>query len=88
MLFGHLKRREFIALLGGSGGVAARGRAQQPVMPVVGLLHSQSADGYKEPLRGFRQDLRKQAISRAKTLRLNTASPRVKSTFCRCWPLT
>ena len=33
-------------------------RAQPPTMPVVGLLHSQSADGYKEPLRGFRQGLK------------------------------
>ena len=45
---------------------------------------SQSADGYKEPLRGFRQGLKEQAISRAKTWRLNTASPRIKIDLCRC----
>jgi putative tryptophan/tyrosine transport system substrate-binding protein len=54
-----MRRREFIILLGGT--VAGRPlavRAQPPTMPVVGLLHSQSADGYKEPLRGFRQGLK------------------------------
>src|SRR5262249_44847292 len=42
-----MKRREFIALLGAGGLLAVkvrRGRAQQPAMPVIGLLHSTSAD--------------------------------------------
>src|SRR5215475_3790577 len=43
-----IKRREFIALVG-SGGLlltakVRRARAQQPAMPVIGLLHSTSAD--------------------------------------------
>src|SRR6478672_4067385 len=32
-------------------------RAQQPV-PIIGFLHSQSPDGFTEPLRGFRQGLK------------------------------
>ena len=44
----NIKRREFFALVGGGGLLLAaevrRARAQQPALPVVGFLHSVSAD--------------------------------------------
>jgi ABC-type uncharacterized transport system substrate-binding protein len=55
-----MKRREFITLLGG-GTVAwpIVAHAQQPVtMPVIGVLHSQSPEGYTEHWRAFRQGLK------------------------------
>jgi putative tryptophan/tyrosine transport system substrate-binding protein len=54
----HIRRREFIATLGGA--IAAwplTVRAQQPSMPIAGLLGATSAQGYAAQLEAFRRGL-------------------------------
>jgi putative tryptophan/tyrosine transport system substrate-binding protein len=56
-MFG-MRRRDFVALLGGAATLPLAARAQQSAIPVVGFLDPRSPDGMTERLRGFRQGLK------------------------------
>src|SRR5262245_26869333 len=52
-----MKRREFIAGLGGAAAIPLAARAQEPAMPVVGVLGPTTATVGADRVRAFQQGL-------------------------------
>jgi putative ABC transport system substrate-binding protein len=63
-----MRRREFIAGLGSAAAWPVLARAQQPIMPVVGFLLSQSADDYKIEIAAFLQTLKEAGFVAGQTV--------------------
>jgi putative tryptophan/tyrosine transport system substrate-binding protein len=57
MQFDQLKRREFITLISGVTAWPLAARAQQPTMPVIGILGSMAAADFAGYVTAFREGL-------------------------------
>ena len=53
-----MRRREFVKLIGGAAAWPLAARAQQPSFPVIGFLHSATANAYAPMTAAFRKSLK------------------------------
>jgi putative ABC transport system substrate-binding protein len=82
-----LRRREFIAGLGSAAAWPLAARAQQPALPVIGVLGSGSRSASDFLLTAFAQGLRQQGFVEDRTSTSTTAGRRVITISCPRWRL-
>jgi putative ABC transport system substrate-binding protein len=70
MPFHRLKRREFVTLFGAAAAWPLAARAQQPAIPVVGLLHITAPGTFTQELRAFHQGLKETSYVEGENVRI------------------
>jgi putative ABC transport system substrate-binding protein len=82
----YIGRRKFLAALGGAA-VAwpLAARAQQPALPVIGLLDPRSPDAMTERLRAFRQGLKDVGYVEGENVTIIYRFAEDQTIDCRSW---
>jgi hypothetical protein len=81
----HMRRREFLTLLGGAAAGPLAARAQQPALPVIGYLDLGFPETRPSSVAAFRKGLSETGYVEGRNLAMNTALPAINSTGCRNW---
>ena len=81
-----MRRRDFVALLGGAAAWPLAAGAQQSAMPVVGVLSSQSQESEAAVLASWGQALNESGYVSGRNVELSIDLRMASSIVCRCWP--
>ena len=71
-----MRRREFIAALGGAAAWPLAARGQQPVTPVVGVLHARSPDDVAYLVAAVRRGLGESGYIEGESVSIQYLCPR------------
>jgi hypothetical protein len=67
-----MRRREFIALVGGAGAWPVAASAQQPTIPVIGFMHARSADDTVGQVSAFRRGLMEAGLAEGHSVKIES----------------